>query len=415
MRQVLLGLTAFAIVATIQATPWTAAASLSPVDLAAQRGADVVSRSKCSGSIEKVLTEVGGQRADLGEELQGEYQGIPGFRVVVHDADGPVVIVDPARLGEWKERMAETGVRVAPSCVSETLIVVAQAAVSRLLMGEGDFGSAGYDAITDAVTVDSTFPIDEVLGAIESALGGTTPTAGEADVTRVQITRSERGSVSRASRTDDAPDFYGGAKIQIDIGTGSTFKCTTGFYINSASNGTVMLTAGHCSNYGTWPLTVYNGNVTYTLGSTESVHFPDPDLAVIDGSTYAAYSYSAQNQTSFKPIKSSSEPEVSTSYCQFGYASLRICSTYNALDSQYCDSFGCTNHLAYTSRTCPSGDLSVPGDSGAGVFRELSNGTLGARGMVVAGETAGTCPYKRWDHKLSTILSTYSATVVYAP
>ena len=43
-----------------------------------------------------------------------------------------------------------------------------------------------------------------------------------------------------------------------------------------------MVTAGHCSN-GNNGRTVWNGNDSEQVGTTEGVRFPNPDLVLIDG------------------------------------------------------------------------------------------------------------------------------------
>lgn len=172
-----------------------------------------------------------------------------------------------------------------------------------------------------------------------------------------------------------------------------------------------MVTAGHCSE-GLNGRAVWNGNQTAQVGTTEAAHFPDPDLALIDGSAYAARSYSWNDQTTNKAISASAEPTTGVVYCQMGATNLRICAAYSALDVTLEDAGGITRHLAQANG--PSGpgmSLGSVGDSGGGVYRELTGGTLSARAVVVAGFCTVTTCY-RWDHKRSTILSTFTATVV---
>ena len=169
-----------------------------------------------------------------------------------------------------------------------------------------------------------------------------------------------------------------------------------------------MVTAGHCGLNGD---TVFNGNGSQVVGTMEGRVFPDPDLAVIDGMAYAARSYSANDQTSSKPIVNAASPATATTYCQMGYVSLRICASYSSLNAQFCDAGGCTNSLAFTSRACTN-PLGQPGDSGGGVFRELAGSELGARGIVIAGATlgpGGQCG--RYDHRWATIQARYNATI----
>lgn len=138
--------------------------------------------------------------------------------------------------------------------------------------------------------------------------------------------------------------------------------------------------------------------------------FPDPDLAVIDGQQYAARSFSAINDTSSKAISNAVNPTTGVTYCQMGSVLQRVCSAYSSLNAQFCDAGGCTNGLAYTSQSCVSGGLVAGGDSGGGVFKE-ANGTLSARGIVIADGNVGTLCV-RYDHRLATVLVRYNATVV---
>jgi hypothetical protein len=225
----------------------------------------------------------------------------------------------------------------------------------------------------------------------------------------VRLAQSERGE-RRVSRTNDTSPFYGGGRTRTLFPT-YVLLCTTGFYINSTTYGTVMVTAGHCSE-GNNGKKVNNGNDTASLGSTEGVHLPDPDLGLIDGSDYAAATFGAGDQTTWKSVTESANPAIGVTYCQYGATSLRRCYQYASLTEHFCDTAGCTYSLAYAyGPSGPGGSLGSGGDSGGGVFRELTSTTVGARGIVIArGCDATQC--EAWDHKRQTILSTFSATVV---
>ncbi len=375
--------------------------------LAAQRVAD---RTVCEGSVDSVLTNLTGEAADALELLQGKYGESAGFRAVVHDGTTPVVVVDPASLASWKDRLAATDTRLAPSCVDDGILTAAHEALESLDVGSGEFAAVGYDGLVDAVVITSTFTVDEVVAGVAAGLPdpGRVDAAVGSQILRIEV--AEPGASPLLGRANDTSPFWGGGKTRT-LFTGYYNQCTTGFYLNSTTNGTVMLTAGHCSE-GQNGRAVWNGNQSAKVGTTEAAHFPDPDLALIDGSAYAARSYSWNDQTSNKAISSSAEPTTGVVYCQMGATSLRVCAAYNALDVTLEHEGGITRHLARASGPAgPGGSLGSPGDSGGGVYRELSGGTLSARGMVQAGWcTAVTC--YRFDHKLSTILSTFSATVV---
>jgi hypothetical protein len=215
--------------------------------------------------------------------------------------------------------------------------------------------------------------------------------------------------VSRAGRTNNTSPFYGGGKINVSVPQGLNL-CTTGFYISSSSNGTVMVIAGHCSE-GLNSRAVWNGNNSAQIGNTEGVRFPDPDLGLIDGSSFDDRSFAWNDQTTHKDISGALEPTTGVAYCQFGAVSLRRCYSYIALDVAYEDVYGVTNHLALAAQPSgPGQSLGTGGDSGGGVFREVTT-TISVRALVVArGCDATTC--FALDHKLNTILATYQAYTV---
>jgi hypothetical protein len=348
------------------------------------------------------MTNLYGSAADQLEELQAKYEDTAGFRAVVFDGQDAIVVVAPESLDLWRKRLAASSVSLVASCVSTPLADAVQRAVDSINVGSGGFSAVGYDALLDAMTVITTAPSADVVDAIDTALPGATGSALVAGT--VRISQAGLGDFSSLSRGADTEPFWGGARIWTNNG-----GCSTGFYLNSSTYGTVMLTAGHCyNNDGGW---TWNGNYAYSVGTSEGV-LKDPDLALIDGASYYRRSYSWNDQTSYKLISEASNPTTAVVYCQMGATTLRVCSAYSSLDVTATYGGYTRHHLAYTSGPSgPGGSLGSAGDSGAGVYRELSGGTLGARGVVVAGGCdSTTC--SRWDHKLQTITSTYSATVV---
>lgn len=359
-------------------------------------------RSDCGHEkLPPLATDMTGPTADKVEELQGRYEDEPGFRGVVSSGDEFWVVVDEVSAESLMKQLSSDGIQVALSCVDSGLIKSAKSAVSDAAMAPGDYSSVGYNVLTDSVDVITT--LDPIW--VTNRIGDAASKAGST----LRIQTSDKGGVNRsAGRLADTEPFFGGGRIHIS-GNG----CSTGFYINSTTRGTVMLTAGHCT--ASDGVTVWNGSDTLTLGTIEGRSFPDPDLATMDGKSYAARSFSANNDTSSKAISNAVNPGTGATYCQMGSYIQRVCSSYSSLDTQFCDP-GCTNHLAFTSRLCSSGPLALSGDSGGGVMREASNGTLGARGIVIAAGPIGTgnvCV--RYDHILPTILAYYHATVVLTP
>jgi hypothetical protein len=386
--------------------PGTAASSRSvPVDAPATVTAE--SPSDCArGALPKLETDLTGETADEAERLQAMYEDEAGFLAVVFGESTFWVIVDDANLGPWADEVAGDGVVVVSSCVMSDVADSARAAIAEVTHSAGQFSSVAYNAHTDSVELITTEDPVAMRNEVASRLGqarGASEDAAFADAD-LQIVEAEASAATRLGRLNDTAPFWGGGKLIYPDG-----NCSTGFYINSATNGTVMVTAGHCGASGT---TVWNGDNTLVVGVVEGRRFPDPDLAVLDGIAYAPRSFSANNNTSSKAISGATSPSLGTTYCQMGYVTRRVCSSYSSLNAQYCDVNGCTNGLAFTSRSCDIGKLGQKGDSGGGVYRELADATLGARGVVVAGPTIGTNTCTRYDHRWVTISNLYQATIV---
>jgi streptogrisin B len=280
----------------------------------------------------------------------------------------------------------------------------AKDAITSQKLGTDEWASSGYDALTDSVVVQTTNQLDtaRALDVTLAEAAGTATFASARDSGTLRIHEMPRGSV-RKGRLNDLSPFRGGAKIETDLGF-----CSTGVYINSATQGTVMVTAGHCTlGNGN---TIFNGNFTSQLGTTEGDQYPDPDLIVIDGKNYNPRSFAANDNTTWKEVTGSADPTTGVTYCQVGYVSKRKCYSYSALDETICDE-GCTNHLARAAAGIQGGLLNQSGDSGGGVFAEKSDGTLSFRGIVIAGGCNPSSCFA-WDHKRQTVRSVYDANIV---
>lgn len=374
-----------------------------PNDSAALGAIAVSDRTTCEGAIPSVMTNLSGSDADVLEDLQSRYGDGDGFRAVVFDGNVAAIVVAPEAFGAWRARFSNSDTPVVASCVSTGLLDGALETVDRLDVGPDGFVSAGYDALLDAVVVTTSTSAETFVTQVDQAVPGATSGA-IADGT-LRITQTKPGGFTGLSRGADSAPFWGGARIWTPVA-----GCTAGFYLSSATNGTVMLTAGHC--YGSNGQSTNNGNHTASLGASEGRHI-DPDTALIDGQPYFHHTYSWNDQTSHKAITSAANPTTGVVYCQMGATSLRVCSAYSALDKSASYLGNTRHHLAYTSQPNrgAGSSLGSSGDSGGGVYRELSGGVLGARGDVVAGGCdTSTCD--RYDTKLQTILSVYDATVI---
>jgi hypothetical protein len=375
----------------------------------AEQDDSVVRRTSCGhGSIENAYRNLSGPIADELEKLQARFEGHPGFRAAIYDGLSTAIVVDGERMTEWDALMGRE-LRIAKSCVPETLIVATMAAVTGLELGDADFATSAYDALEDAVLVATTLLPHLVSDAIGKELDGNSgleSVASSVKAGTLRITQASPGSSSRMGRNDDSEPFRGGSRIRLGDAV-----CSTGFTLGGTAWGTVEVTAGHCGTNGT---SVWNGQSSNLVGTLRGRSLPNPDLAVIAGKNYVAKSYSAYNLTSSKNISGSANPATGVSYCQMGAISWRVCTSYDALNAAFCDDSGCTNNLAYAEQGCStqSGDLARPGDSGGGVYRELSGGTLNVRGLVVAAGRLSPTVCARWDHKVQTIVNHYGAFVV---
>jgi hypothetical protein len=321
------------------------------------------------------------------EALSATYDKIAGVRGILFDSAGaPTLVVSPD-----SERSAlPNGVGVLTSCVTDQSLAETIRVVTATKLIDEQFISVGYNPYTDKIAVISSLPVDEI----------------NRDLPNPDDVAVSSGSAARTGRNDDGPPHYSGARLVFPGG-----QCSSGFYATSGY-GPFMLTAGHCGNLYD---AVSNGTGSSSFGSVAARSFPNPDLMIINGSTYAGRVYNAANTTSNTGVSGSGDPSLGVSYCNFGSFILLACSNYNILSTQYCDTGGCTNNLAYTERACAWGPVVQSGDSGGAVGANLSSGKVGARGIVIAGGSftdAKGCHYVRWDHKWSTIAATYGLTIV---
>lgn len=399
---------AVVVLLALSLAPGTAAFSPPPVP---RDAAPTVTSEWHTGCAREVLpkleTDMTGKNAEETERLQALYEEQPGFLGVVRGGGQFWVIVD-SNVEAWADKVADEGATVVSSCVQTGVLDSAKKVISDATHDSGEFSSVAYNVFTDSVELATTLDVGLIRDAVGDEFQKTTGALLDlalANADLVIVASAPSADNRLAGRLTDTTPFYGGAKVIYPNGSG----CSTGFHINSGTNGTVMVTAGHCGTNGS---VLVNGQGSIVVGTVEGRSLPDPDLALIDGKDYAGRSYSANNTSSSKRITDARNPGTGTLYCQMGYKVQRLCASYSSLSAQYCDIQGCTNLLAFTSRSCDIGVLGLPGDSGGGVFLEFADGTLGARGIVVAGPVIGTNTCTRYDHRWGTILVRYDATIV---
>lgn len=109
-------------------------------------------RSVCPGAVQFVAENLRGAPADALEQLQTTYENEPGFFAVVLNGTNSIVVVDSRLLAEWLDRLAPSGVAVAPSCV-DTALLAAVHAVLPAVRPPGGGVLAGYNGLDDAIEV----------------------------------------------------------------------------------------------------------------------------------------------------------------------------------------------------------------------------------------------------------------------
>lgn len=331
--------------------------------------------------------------ADRAEALTAELER-QGVRAVVFDATArPTVIVDRTF------DTTQVGYATLVSCVSDAELDSVRARLRTLNLAKGESIGFGYDIRHDRIDIDTSLDERAIRIALPEPL---------ADSDLVHVARI---GLERLSRSSDQSPHRGGAHTN-----GAEGGCSSGFPIKHPSFGNSILTAGHCGACGT---NVANGNYSDSFGTViQNPYRPDLgnveyDFAVVDGSTYTGRIYTQTNDTTTDALDGHTGPSLNVGYCMVGAESRRLCAEYDDLTREFCDAGGCTRHTALAERVCTSGVLGRRGDSGGPVIRELENGKVGARGLVVGGTRS--CyygVYQRYDHRFTKIAADFGFTTL---
>lgn len=151
-------------------------------------------RSVCLGAIVNARPLAHGVAADLLEQVQIASEATLGFLAAVDDGAGPVVVVERDQLEAWVTRLAGTRLRVAPSCVAHEVLAGTNLALASIRLGTGEMTSSGYDAISDAMVITSTFNDAEMLAFLAPRI----PSARAAyDEGTLRLVKVPKGSYSR--------------------------------------------------------------------------------------------------------------------------------------------------------------------------------------------------------------------------
>lgn len=266
-----------------------------------------------------------------------EYSGVEGVRAVVFDADAnPTVIAVP------DAPRPETGYPTLTSCVRDQDIDTVDDAITGLDVEGEEFVAAGYSPYADRIDIRTSLDPRVVADALPASLTD-------------RHIRIRQANASRADRRWDYAAHYAGARI--NDGSGG-YECSSGFHVWSSAYGPFMLSAGHCSSGVSQVFN--NGDNSQYFGTVSAYSFPNPDLLMMNGSTYVGRTYSEPNQTGWARVEGASNPGYNVSYCNNGANSRETCSNLTDASDTFCDAGGCTTNLAYHERACAWGPIVAP-------------------------------------------------------
>jgi hypothetical protein len=214
-------------------------------------------------------------------------------------------------------------------------------------------------------------------------------------------------SLEITSRKADIEPHYGGARLRRP---GGSWKCTSGFAVLTASLQERMVTAGHCFSEGQTVESPYGtsfGTVKPLVAT-----WPSPDVELIGGSGIdqgpQVYNGNSVDSEDYANVLGAADPTISYgAYCfsganshnssggQFENCYLSFNTANEDLDgSVYYADCDCDRYIArYTRLTGATSYGSCPGDSGAPVYRYLSNLTeIRIVGMVFGGSNHLSMP-----------------------
>jgi hypothetical protein len=351
-------------------TPAGGAAPEQPADLRPATDRQLLPGGGASSAPDSALSAIQEQVAERADGALGWYHdaGTDQFVVVYPDGES----ASPAQFGT-----AADEVRVEQSTLSAATVAAFRDAVEArdFHPSADDYSYGSYVDLAEDVIVLGTDAPDGVVAPLVADFG---------DAVEVRD-----GATGRLRQSDPEP-HWGGASI-----TDGGSICTSGF-TGSAGGTRVMVTAGHCFAPGA---NVFSTGGGQFWGSyLRHVAFPDPDLAIIVGTTYQGAIYvGGVNSTAGAAVVSFGDPVVGTGgYCWSGQTSGEVCgNTVVALNGQLCDAAGCTNNL-----TVSVGPLTQPGDSGSPWFQPEGGG-VSIRGITV-GVVAGANVWHRYSQVVAT-------------
>ncbi|HVK28568.1 MAG TPA: hypothetical protein VM575_09505 [Nocardioides sp.] len=339
-------------------------------------------------------------------ELVTAFEGAKGFARAAVDYDRRSVAV------LWKGQPPAGLTKLAETDPDGVDVTIDQAEYS-----EEEIRAAGMSLMNDEIaagsdrTITATYA-DEASGALVVEVDSAAPSSARSSATKdryskrvgnIPVTiRAGTGRTQQTTRQNDYAPYKGGAGILLPQGAAAAY-CTTGFAI-TMSNGTGrLLTAGHCGETGGIVRDASNQGIGYL----SSVDEPTWDSALVDptaspattGVIYGGGSYNQPGSARYMlDVAGGASPLFGQEVCtggansgeHGGSACTGITVTNTSINVQ-CGAYVCnTFRITSTARTLAL----ASGDSGGPVYIQRTDGRVGARGVIMGGDTAKVvgCP-----------------------
>ena len=276
--------------------------------------------------------------------------------------------------------------REASATIAEIDSIAADLVAVAGSLGKGQAFGFYYDMPRDVTVISSSAP-RSLFDAVLARYPG-------------RIALEQVAASSRLSRDADPAPHRGGSSI---VNAQQTRLCSSGFSVHRAADGKdYMLTAGHCFSNGQ----AVFGADGVAWGTVQwRAQFPAKDMEMIGGKTYRGQIYGGNGTGTARNVVGAGDGTIGSTYCQSGTVSTETCNhVLQSNSATYCDDTDpplCTTGMAtYTNG-------GTGGDSGGPYYLKYANGTVSARGIIIA--VSGSYGYA---HKWSTLASTFGVTIV---
>lgn len=203
------------------------------------------------------------------------------------------------------------------------------------------------------------------------------------------------------SRADDAAPWQGGARMVVDGA-----RCSTGFTVVKADGTGRILSAAHCDWSANAPVYDGGGDMIAGSGTYAVQNKKDWDSMLIDptnGTIGLMYRGGINAPTSnADDVSGSANPVQGSAICVSGAASGEHCANMEIGQTGLHFACGPSNDRreceGFVVKNVAGGIAASVGDSGAGAYVVKADGSLGARGIIVEGQTesATSCGQTVW-------------------